>query len=75
VFGLLNGLIIRRCRVTTRLISRGLARLQGFINQNAYYCAPYLPEAVVLFAARQVDLSPLLFDVRADWSIWGVTSG
>ena len=33
--------------------------LAGFINQNAYHCAPYLPEAVVLNAGRHAALSPL----------------
>jgi uncharacterized membrane protein len=33
--------------------------LDGFINQNVYHCAPYLPEAAVLNAGRHAALSPL----------------
>jgi len=43
-----------------RMAGNGRERsLNSFINQNSYYCAPYVPEAIVLFAARQAGLPPL----------------
>ena len=33
--------------------------LDGYINQNTYHCAPYIPEAIVLSAGRAVAIPPL----------------
>jgi uncharacterized membrane protein len=33
--------------------------LSGFINQNAYHCTPYIPEAIVLSVGRLASISPL----------------
>jgi len=33
--------------------------LDGFINQNTYHCAPYIPEAIVLSAGRLASIPPL----------------
>jgi len=44
-----------------RMAGNGRERsMSYFINQNVYFCAAYVPEAMVLFAARQAGLPPLL---------------